>query len=258
MGIARSFLMLLTLLGAAALAAAGALERSQTSDFEAVRAAAEALAEEGSHRLALERYRTVESRDLSPEQRRWLEFRLADLGWRSAAQQADTSPIDAARARLTELAPADAPREERDRVWAEAQASLGDLAWSRERSWNFEGAYEHYRRALDWWGRSSDLERARERWLEIFWSAARPDWAPGAFFTNYGRGALEPRVVEQALELARDTEERAQAEFALAQLLLQRAHLPAERRLRLADRPRGVARNHVMNTSRAMIIAAGT
>ncbi|MEO0649422.1 MAG: hypothetical protein AAFZ65_01940, partial [Planctomycetota bacterium] len=217
---------LLTLLCLALAGLTLSFGQAAGGDFEAVRAAAEALVEEGSHQRALERYRSVESRDLSPEQRRWLEFRLADLDWRAAPAQADSSRLDAARARHAELAPDDAPPEARDLVWAEAQVSLGDLRWSRKRTWKFDGAYEHYARALDWWARSSDVPRARERWLEIFWGAARPAWAPGAFFTNYGRGSLDASRIEQAIELARDDEERAQAEFALAQVLLQRADEP--------------------------------
>ena len=227
----RSIRLCLLLLASAlalhtALQSASARPGSTQDALEAQIDEAERLVAEGSFGAALKRYRAIDPADLDVERARWVRFRLADLDWRDAPSRGDQSRIDAARLALAALAPLETEPAARDRVWAEAQASLGDSIWSRRRNWNMDEAYPHYVRALDWWGRSSDLELARERWLDVFWGMARPAWAPGAFFGNYGRDGIDQVLVEQALSLARDEQERGHARFALAQLLLGRSEEP--------------------------------
>jgi hypothetical protein len=199
--------------------------------YAELRARAEALAAEGSARLAREVYLQAEELELAAEERRWVEFRLADLGWRSAPERTDSSEVEVHLEQLARLSPPTTRIELRDRVWAEAQASLGDYHWARQRTWSSSPGFEHYGQALDWWARSSELELARERWLALFWTMAQPPWAGASFELNYSRGNLSLERAEQAVQLARNDAERARAGYVLAVLLGQRSGEP-----RIADR----------------------
>ncbi len=221
----QRFLVILLLIASAA----SSLAREplpQDLDPAAVWSRAEALFQEGSYELARREYAGLVLDELDAEARRWVEFRLADLGWRAAAVESDQSEVEAFLTRLATLSPLGTRVEERDRVWAEAQASLGAQRWTRGRNWEAQAAYEHYSRALEWWGRSSDIATAREHWLALFWEMAEPDWAPGPFATSYGRDALPLELADQALGLARDPDERARALFVIAQLLERRGDEP--------------------------------
>jgi hypothetical protein len=61
---------------------------------------------------------------LPDDEKRWVEFRLADLLWRSAPEGDDPTPFDEASRALERLLHDDKGNEIRDRVWAEAQESL--------------------------------------------------------------------------------------------------------------------------------------
>ena len=70
---------------------------------------------------------------------RWVGFRLADTLWRAqaATKTADSTKYDEARHQLEVLVRDITRDEDRDRVWAEAQESLGDFWWMRQRSRNW-------------------------------------------------------------------------------------------------------------------------
>ncbi|QDU69574.1 MG2 domain-containing protein [Engelhardtia mirabilis] len=234
--IAIALALISTLVGLAALGLAtpDPATRPLQWDLESQVRRAEALAAEGSDAAAHDVWRAIEAQaesgdlDLTDAQRRRLELGLADSGWRAAANTRDTSVIDAARETLRVLSPADTRVEDRDLVWAMARESLGDLDWARTRTWNIGPALADYTAALEWWGRSSDLERAREHWLSIFWRLAQPPWAPGDFDTGYGRGQIPIELAEQALRLVRGDDERGRAHLVLAHLGLQVASTPRQ------------------------------
>ncbi|TDJ74920.1 MAG: alpha-2-macroglobulin [Planctomycetota bacterium] len=192
-------------------------------DYAALRARAEALFAEQSFEAALRVYEQARRLELAAEEARWVDFRLADAGWRSVAssRNPDTSALDARRLALEAfLAGATRPEDE-DRVWAEVQESLGDFHWARERSWSFGTAQGYYRAALDWWAGARDVELARERWLAMLWRMARPGWFQRGFgYGQYGNW-LAIDLLEDALELARTDDERARAHLLLARTLIQ-------------------------------------
>src|SRR5512140_3532687 len=64
---------------------------------------AERLVREGSFKLALEAYQKVDKAALPDDERRWVEFRLADLLWRSAPEENDPTPFEEASRGLERL-----------------------------------------------------------------------------------------------------------------------------------------------------------
>src|ERR1041385_4889579 len=95
--------------------------RAASPEFDKLKADAEKQYADGSYALAHETYGKAQLTDLSPADKRWVEFRLADTQWRSQAgtQTADTTKLDEARHQL-ELLIRDITRvEDHDRIWAE-------------------------------------------------------------------------------------------------------------------------------------------
>ena len=91
-----------------------------TLDYAPLKAEAEKLFAEGSLAKAHELYaRASAMSNLTSNEMRWVQFRLADTQWRAeaATQRADTTKLDQAREALEKLV-RDVKREaERDRVW---------------------------------------------------------------------------------------------------------------------------------------------
>ena len=120
-------------------------------DYDELKAEAEALYADGSYALAQRLYEEADALELDAFESRWVDFRLADTRWRSAAASGnpDSTELDRAEAALEELATAVGRAEERDRVWAEVQESLADFHWDRQRGSDRGTAWEHYRAALE-------------------------------------------------------------------------------------------------------------
>ena len=129
-----------------------------SADLERLRARADALHAEGSYALALEVYEELAREDLPPELERWVVLRGADSRWRSASatRNADTTELDRGREALLELMGEARNAEDRDRIWAEAQESLGDFWWVRREGRSWGQAWAHYGKALDWWAGERD------------------------------------------------------------------------------------------------------
>ncbi|HKS09979.1 MAG TPA: hypothetical protein VJS13_10555, partial [Pyrinomonadaceae bacterium] len=77
----------------------------QQPNYTQLKAEAEAQYARSSYASANETYARVDKSKLSPSDRRWVEFRLADTSWRSqaATQTADTTKFDVAQKQLEEL-----------------------------------------------------------------------------------------------------------------------------------------------------------
>jgi uncharacterized protein YfaS (alpha-2-macroglobulin family) len=183
---------------------------------------AEAHYAQGSFSLARDLYHRADLSDLPLDERRWVQFRLADTLWRSRASTGTPDPTDleAARLALEELTRI-TPPEPRDLVWAEAHESLGDFSWTRRGAWDWSSAWSHYQSALSFWSASPDLELARERYLAIVWKMSAPDPSGGS--SEPWRGGYVPEtVLENAVRLARAPAERSRAHFLLAMTLRQR------------------------------------
>ncbi|HEX9160594.1 MAG TPA: MG2 domain-containing protein, partial [Thermoanaerobaculia bacterium] len=175
------------------------LSPTPEQSYESLKRQAESSYSEKSYGRAHELYEQIAALSLPAEEKRWVDFRLADTAWR-----ADASNRDAARKQLEELI-----RDYHDRVSAEAEESLGDF-----------GDQPHYLAALEWWASSSDIDDARRRYLLI---AFRMTSAPRDVLAN-------------AMSIAQTTEDRDHARFLLAQQLgNEYTPEPGERALELLD-----------------------
>lgn len=191
---------------------------AQSPQYATLRADAERLFAEGSYARSREIYLQAKTLTLPAADTRWVEFRLADTLWRSesATPSADTSKIEAATEVLNGFVNATKRVEDRDRVWAEANESLGDLYWIRRDYRNSGAAWPFYRNALDWWAGTADIEMARSRYLKIVWRMSEPPNAQPYERYGYYGGYLEIDVLENALRIAQTDNDRARAHFLIA------------------------------------------
>jgi alpha-2-macroglobulin len=205
-------------------------------DYEKLKADAEKFQAEGSFARANELYSSVNLTNLPAADQRWVEFRRADTQWRSqaATQTADTTRLDAARDQLEKLVREAQRNEDKDRVWVEAQESLGDFHWTRRNQQNWGAAWPRYQQALEWWAGAADIETARQRYLAMVWRIVQP---PGRERGGYGYwGNYVPlEVLENVLKIAQTDNDKAQAHFLIAMTIRnqggqweQRARVPEE------------------------------
>jgi uncharacterized protein YfaS (alpha-2-macroglobulin family)/tetratricopeptide (TPR) repeat protein len=187
-------------------------------DFERLKGDAEKQYADGSYALAHETYAKAQVADLPATDRRWVEFRLADTQWRSqaATQTADTTKLDEARHQLEVLIRDITRIEEHDRIWAEVHESLADYFWTRRNNNNYGEAWPHYQQALDWWAGAADVDLARQRYLKMVWTMARP---PGVErYYNYGSWGnfIQADILENALKISQTDNDKAHAHYLLA------------------------------------------
>jgi len=207
----------------------------QEVDFAGVKARAERHLAQGSFELALRTLRELEGQDFPAAERRWVDFHVADARWRSAAasENPDASELDAASQALRELAGAATRAEDEGELWAEIQESLGDFHWTRRSSANWHAGWPHYEQALGHWARSSDLARARERYLAIVFQLALPAWSRDQWGQGGYVGYFPVEVLENAVRIAEDPEDAARAHFLLGLRYAQQGgSATAEKRVR--------------------------
>ncbi|MBW2701738.1 MAG: alpha-2-macroglobulin [Deltaproteobacteria bacterium] len=168
----------------------------------------------GSYRRAHELYKKMDAKQLSPHKARWVDFRLADTLWRfQSEKQADQSKLNQAVASLNALIREVKRESERDRVWAEANESLGDLQWLRTDRRSWYSAWSHYQKALEWWAGAADVELARKRYIALAFRCAAPPWRKSSYYYGYHGNYLPLPVVENLLQIVSDQGHRAQAQF---------------------------------------------
>ncbi len=195
----------------------------QPATYATLRADAERLYAEGSYARAREVYLQAKIANHPASEDRWIDLRLADTLWRSEAASAnsDTTKIDAARDQLQTIVAATKREQDRDRVWAEANESLGDFWWVRRESRNWGVAWPFYQGALDWWAGARDVELARTRYIAIVWRASEPPRSEPYEYYGYYGNVLPTDVLENALKIATNANDRARAHYYLA-ITLQR------------------------------------
>ncbi|MBI3948971.1 MAG: alpha-2-macroglobulin [Acidobacteria bacterium] len=192
--------------------------RPPQSDYERLKVAAERLYSESSYALAHELYLKADAMTLPPEEARWVDFRVADTLWRSQAgtQTADSTKFDQARQQLEALIRDIQREEDRDRVWAEVQESLGDFWWTRRNARNWNQAWPYYQQALDWWGGARDIELARQRYLKIVWTMAQPREVEPYYYYGYYGNVVPLEKLENVLRIAQTENDKAHAHYLIA------------------------------------------
>ncbi|HEX9984178.1 MAG TPA: alpha-2-macroglobulin family protein [Thermoanaerobaculia bacterium] len=200
---------------------------AQTTDgsYLALKNQAEAAVAEKSFARAHTLYEQAQKVAPKDEQR-WVAFRLADTAWRGGTNEQE--PNQAAREALEKVI-RESP--EHDRVWAEANESLGDFhAWH-----SYQPYSEWYGAALDWWAGSSDLALARQRYLDMVWRIVRGQsrWNPRS---DENPQAIPRDVLVNAVAIADTAADRAHARYLLAQqYLLHRTPDAVERAYELLE-----------------------
>ncbi len=182
----------------------------------------EAFVAEKSFAKAHEAYEEASRLALSPEEKRWVEMRLADTAWR-----ADEEAREDARKALEAFARSD----DHDRVYAEANESLGD--YMAERNARVNEAMPWYTAALDWWAGSGDVPLARKRYLAIvFRITSRDDESPFRYLPNI----VPKEVLANAVAIAQTPDDRAHTLLLYADRLLEEYRPESvERALELLD-----------------------
>ncbi len=195
---------------------------AQQQDYAALNSEAEKHYAEKSYARSHELYKQAELLKLSAAEVRWVTFRVADTLWRAeaASNTSDSTKFDQARERLEALVRDVKRNEDRDGVWAEIMESLGDFWWTRRNSLAWQQAWSHYQQALDWWASQRDLETARKRYLELVWKAVAPPWMEMRYGAYYGN-ALPLEILENAIKISRDPNDKARAHYYLATRLRQ-------------------------------------
>ncbi|MEK7675609.1 MAG: alpha-2-macroglobulin family protein [Verrucomicrobiota bacterium] len=196
---------------------------AQPAGYEPLKAEAEKFYAEGSFARAHKIYLKTGKTNLPPAEARWVDFRAADALWRSraATQASDATAFDQAQHQLEVLVRDLDRAEERDRVWAEAQESLGAFHWERRQVRNWSEAWPHYQAALEWWAGAADIELARGRYLQIVWTIARPPQSEDYYFYGYYGNALPLEILENVLKIARSENDLAHAHYLIAMTLRQ-------------------------------------
>lgn len=199
-----------------------AQSRAYQTEYSQLKAEAEERYAAGSYARAHELYSKAAALELPPAEARWVSFRVADTLWRAqaATNTADTSNYERAQRQLGSLVRDIQRVEDRDLVWAEVHESLGDFWWTRRDSKNWGQALTHYQQALDWWAGSPNIDAARDRYLHIVRTAAKPAWAEPYYYYGY-YGSLPLEVVENAAKIAITAADKAYTRYLVAMTLRQ-------------------------------------
>ncbi|HYO75893.1 MAG TPA: MG2 domain-containing protein, partial [Thermoanaerobaculia bacterium] len=206
---------LFVIVGLLMLAVAGAVAlppEQGARAYDALRAEAERFYAEKSFSRAHQIYEDAAKLQLTPEQRQWVEFRLADTTLRAdvASPSRDPRERDAARAALETLA--NVPTLAL--INAEANEALGDFYAFHRMHRDPSQSQRFYLRALDFWAGAENIDVARRRYLSIVWRMAG-----GA--EGYHNIRNVPRdVLVNADRIAVTHEDRARARYFLAQRYL--------------------------------------
>ena len=188
------------------------------SEYQKRKNRAEQLFSEKSYSSAHDLYEQMDSGKLPPEEARWVLFRKADTLWRSHAgtKSSDSSKLDDAREQLERLIRDIKDQNQKDETWAEIQESLGDFWWTRRDRRNWGQAWAHYQHALDWWSGARDINKARDRYLNMVWKMATPPQAQPYYYYGYFGNYIDLNVLENILKIAQTENDRAHSNFLIA------------------------------------------
>ena len=206
---------------------------AQSPDFTQLKARAEKLFTEGSYKQAWEEYSKAGKLSLSADQKRWVEFRLADSSWRaeSAGGNSDYQVYDKIEKELLALAGPEVPSGRKDLLWEQIQESLGDLKAAPPLGSGIGyDSVRYYAQALDFWAGSQDIEVARENYFRILWKLQQH----GNNYLGYSLqryDQITPETLNSLLPLARTDSERARVHLLIALDLQRRSPCPQHERI---------------------------
>ena len=79
--------------------------------------------------------------------------------------------------------------------------SLGDFWWTRRDVHDWNQAWPHYEEALQSWASSTNLEVARDRYLDLVWRLTRYFEPSYSTYPNYGY-QLQQEIFENAVRIS--------------------------------------------------------
>jgi alpha-2-macroglobulin len=192
---------------------------AQSTDYAKLKAEAEKFYAEKSFSRAHELYLQADRKQVAADEARWIEFRIADTLWRAqaATNTNDDTKFQQAQQQLAALVKEGiGEMKDRDRVWAEAHESLGDLFWTRNNSRNYTQAWPHYQQALDYWAGTKDIETARQRYLKIVWMMADPPSRDDYYYYGYYGNHISLDILDNVLKIANNDNDKARAHYLIA------------------------------------------
>ena len=182
--------------------------------------------EEGAHAANVRELAAYPTNALSRADHRRFRWLLHDAAWRSQGDRLRSEEVENAIRAMDADFRQDAPSPERDRAWAEAQESFGDLHQRRGDPW--EWRVTRYGHALGWWAAQSDLEAARQRYLGILWRVSRSRFGGDPYWRHGFELPLD--WIQDAVRIARTPADVARARL-LRAVAFQRFSPPDERAL---------------------------
>jgi uncharacterized protein YfaS (alpha-2-macroglobulin family) len=193
----------------------------------------ESYVQKGSFAKARAVYLKAQELELSPPDKQWVDFRVADTQWRSQAgtNNPDRSKLEQARGELQKMIRDQVRTEQQDRLWVEIQESLGDSWWFPRNSRNWSAAWAHYQKALDWWGGAADIDLARERYLKLIWNAATPPNREPYFYYGYYGNYIPINFLENALKISKSKIDRIHAHYLIAMAFRQQGNMYQQQRV---------------------------
>lgn len=188
-----------------------------------------------SYALAIEAYEEIAALSLTAEQKRAVTFRLADSRWRNevATESSDHTTLQEARIVMEDIIHDLKGEIHLPQLWAEVEESLADSWWLPRNQHNWGQAWLHYERVFDYWAGSSELQKARSRYLSLAWKISRsPDLHNNNYTYGYYGNYLPFAVLENLISIAIEPQDKAHAHYLMAMTLRSRgAHSQQQSRI---------------------------
>ncbi|MCM8813549.1 MAG: MG2 domain-containing protein [Candidatus Omnitrophica bacterium] len=197
---------------------------------------AERYYQEGSYRRSYDLYQQIFAAHPDSEMLQWTRFRLADTLWRqnAAAASPDATILEDARRQLEELAAEYTEPAARNTLWADVVESLADSFWLFRGAQDWGAAWPRYQEVLTWWGNSSDIEKARRRYLDIVWRISEPPYREEYYPYAYFVGQVPEEIIENAVKIAVSPQDKARAHYLTAIRFMQDSNPLQAKRVRAA------------------------
>lgn len=196
--------------------------------YERLKTEGERAYEEKSYARAAQIYEQAKGVAASTGEKEWVEFRLADSGWRalSGSRQEDEEAAQGHREALRRMIESFDKAGRDDGLWRQVVTSLGDSFLRRGSGrWDFGQAWGWYDRVFKRLASSTQLEAARRDYVDLALKVTEPVRASTArgSFLHVG---VSNEVLENSVKLSRTTAERGWFHYLLARNLQQQGHDP--------------------------------